>query len=217
MFLSSVPLYAKKPPSGNRSQLGAREPMPSDRPMNSQSASPARIKTSTYAPQGRASARPMTIARITKALRIRTISALGFQPPARNLFWVVTSVGLGRELVLGPASKAADARSVVGQRRFEVFLTEIRPQRFGYEHLRVGRLPQQEVAHASFAGGADDEVGVGQVGDVQPRRDRRLVDLFGSETVGNELLDGIQDLGAAAVVEADVEHAVGVAAGAIGR
>src|SRR5260370_34241673 len=135
MFFSSVPLYAKKPPSGNRSQLGAREPMPSDRPMNSHSASPARIKTRTYAPHGRASARPMTIARITKALRIRTISALGFQPPASTLFWVVTSVGLGPELVLGPASKAADARCVIGQRRFEVCFVKIRPQRLGHEHL----------------------------------------------------------------------------------
>src|SRR6202165_1286898 len=134
MFLSRVPLYTKKMPSGNSSHTGAREPMPSDRPMNSQSASPARIRTRTNAPQGRASARPMTIARMTNALRIRTINELGFQPDSKT-FWVVNSVGPGLELVLGPAAEPPNPRCIVGQRRLEVLDVEVGPEGLGDEHL----------------------------------------------------------------------------------
>src|ERR1700681_2048957 len=170
-------------PSGNSSHDGAREPMPSDRPMNSQSASPARIKTRTKAPQGRASARPMTIARITNALRIRTISAVGFQPDSKT-FWVVKSVGPGLELVLGAAAEPANPRSILGQRRLEILDVKVGPERLGDEHLRVGRLPQKEVAHSALARSPDDQVGVGKVWVVEAGGDGGLIDLAGLDAFG---------------------------------
>src|SRR5258708_16448581 len=106
-------------PSGNSSQEGAREPMPSDRPMNSHKASPARIKTRTKAPQGRARARPMTIPRITNALRMRTMSELGFQPDSKR-FCVVNSVGPGLELVPGPAPEPPHPPGIVAHRPLQL-------------------------------------------------------------------------------------------------
>jgi len=39
------------------------------------------------------------------------------------------------------------------------------------------RLPQEEVAHALLSGRADDEVRVRELRVIQPRGDRRFVDL----------------------------------------
>src|SRR4029077_20590772 len=48
-----------------------------------------------------------------------------------------------------------------GYRLFQVLLAEIRPQRVDGHQLGVGRRPQQEIADALLAAGADQQVGVG--------------------------------------------------------
>ncbi len=53
---------------------------------------------------------------------------------------------------------------------------------------------------------ADHEVRVGQLGVVEPLGDSLLVDLLRRHLVGDELAHGVNDLGASAVVEGDVER-----------
>src|SRR5262245_48821479 len=116
----------------------------------------------------------MMAARITNALRMRTMSGLGFQLPISDAFLVVIQSSSGQTPHAGawrpqcglvwPAAEPADARRVLGQRRLEVVGTEVRPQRLGDDDLRVSALPEQEVAHAMLAGSADDKVRVGKAG-----------------------------------------------------
>jgi hypothetical protein len=85
---------------------------------------------------------------------------------------------------------------------------EVRPQDVGGPHLRVRDLPQQEVRDAQLAAGADEQVRIGMLGRVEPRRDGRLVDPIGGHTLIDEPLHGVHDLRPAAVVERDGHRAV---------
>ena len=53
---------------------------------------------------------------------------------------------------------------------------EIGPQHVEEHQLGIGRLPQQEVRQPLLAGGADDQVGVGDAGGRQEAGERRLVE-----------------------------------------
>src|SRR5262245_25800877 len=57
----------------------------------------------------------------------------------------------GRRQLLARAAEAALARPVRGECRLEGLRAEIRPERLGEMQLRVGELPQQEVADALLA------------------------------------------------------------------
>src|SRR5579859_4320480 len=41
---------------------------------------------------------------------------------------------------------------------------EVRPQGVGHKNFRVGDLPEQEVADAHFAAGANEQIGIGEAG-----------------------------------------------------
>src|SRR5436190_2745134 len=49
------------------------------------------------------------------------------------------------------------------QRRFELRHVEIRPERVAEENLGVRKIPQQEIADAMVAPGADEQIRVGHV------------------------------------------------------
>ena len=88
---------------------------------------------------------------------------------------------------------------------------EVRPQALGDDHLGVGRLPEQEIAHPVLAGRSDDEVGVGQVRVVEAGCDGAFIDLFGLESFRCNPPHRVDYLRSAAVVQTYVEHAVRVA------
>ena len=75
--------------------------------------------------------------------------------------------------------------------------------------LRVGDLPQQEVGDAHLPARADDQVGIGQPGGVEMRARTSSssicarVDSAPARDAGGDRADGVDDLGAAAVVERD--------------
>jgi hypothetical protein len=54
----------------------------------------------------------------------------------------------------------------------KVALAEIRPHFFHNDDFRIGDLPEQEIGDAHLAGGADQEVGVGDVGGVEVAREK---------------------------------------------
>ena len=58
-------------------------------------------------------------------------------------------------------------------------LAEVRPQRVGDPDLGVGDLPEQEVADAHLAAGADQQIGIGLAGGVEEAGEALLVDLVG--------------------------------------
>src|SRR5205085_4146400 len=52
------------------------------------------------------------------------------------------------------------APSVFFHRRVQIFFREIRPELGRHIHLRVGKLPKQEVRQSHFAGSANEQIGV---------------------------------------------------------
>lgn len=82
-------------------------------------------------------------------------------------------------------------------------LPEIRPERAGEVELRVGGLPEQEVAGPLYAAGPDDQVGAGELagdGRLEAAAEQRLVDVLRADQplvaatslrVADELLAGL--------------------------
>ena len=56
---------------------------------------------------------------------------------------------------------------------------EIRPQRVAEIQLGVSEVPQQEIADAMIAAGADEEVGIRRLAELQLAREALLVDVLG--------------------------------------
>src|SRR6185437_287949 len=102
-----------------------------------------------------------------------TVRACRYRPPsqiAASATGASTSADSTRSRN-APASAGANRRSVaplapaiISYRLFEVHLPEIRPQRRGKHELRIGALPQQEVADPLFAAGPDQQIRVGNIG-----------------------------------------------------
>src|SRR5437868_5602653 len=95
---------------------------------------------------------------------------------------------------------------LVGEDRFEqVAAAEIRPQRLGDPDFRVGDLPEEKVADAHLAAGPDQQIGIGLAGGVEELAEAPLVEIVGGHAGGDRAARGVDDLGAAAVVQRDVE------------
>src|SRR5688572_13156350 len=116
------------------------------------------------------------------------------------------------ELLAG-AAEAPLARAVGSDRRVERRGVEVRPERFGEVELAVGELPEQEVADALLAAGADEKIGLGRVAHREIRRKRGLFYGFQPWIVLQKLPHGLQDVPAAAVVRRDREREALVAGG----
>ena len=95
---------------------------------------------------------------------------------------------------------------IVENRAQQVGAIEIGPQRIGDIQLRISDLPQQEIADAHLAGGADQQVGVGRTGGVEPRRDGLFVDHnVVASRVFKEGLHRVDQLRASTVVDRQVD------------
>src|SRR5436305_4158939 len=115
----------------------------------------------------------------------------------------------------GAATLAADAAiatlaaAELGDRPFEMLLAEVGPQGVDEHQLGVGALPEQEIADALFAAGADQQVGIGHAGGQQLALEQVLVDLLRRELarrdLGGEVAGRLDDLVARAVVDADID------------
>ena len=79
----------------------------------------------------------------------------------------------GWRLDRSPAAEAAAAARVLVERVLEVARAEVGPELVDEDELGVGELPEQEVRDAQLAGGADEQVGVGQLGRVEVGGERR--------------------------------------------
>src|SRR5438270_47151 len=106
------------------------------------------------------------------------------------------------------AAIATFAAAELGNRLLEMLLAEVGPQGVDEDQLGVGALPQQEIADALLAAGADQQIRVGHAGGQQLALEARLVDALGRQFAGGDAprqaAGGAQDLVARAVVDADV-------------
>ena len=74
----------------------------------------------------------------------------------------------------------------------------------------VGGLPQEKVADAEFAAGADYQIGVGAVGGEQAAAEPGFIQILGGHALPQQFFDRRQNFLAAAVVKGQVEDDAGV-------
>src|SRR5690242_4235658 len=107
------------------------------------------------------------------------------------------------------AAIATFAAAKLGNRLLEMLLAEVGPQGVDEHQLSVGTLPQQEIADALLAAGADQQIRIGHARGQQLALEARLVDALGRQFAGGDAArqaaGGAQDLVARAVVDADID------------
>src|SRR5581483_2820347 len=103
------------------------------------------------------------------------------------------------------SAEAAPAPRVRRERVAQLAGPELRPQRVDEDELGVRELPEQEVRDSELAGRPDQQVGIRQLGRVEVRGERVLVDLARVDSRLREPASGLDDLGPSAVVERDPE------------
>jgi hypothetical protein len=104
------------------------------------------------------------------------------------------------------APEAPRAARVLEERVVERQRPEVGPQHVAEHELRVGTLPDEEVADPLLAAGPDQQVGVGHAGGVQGVRDGALVDRLGRDAARGQPPERVDELRPARVVEGDVEE-----------
>src|SRR3954471_17073014 len=121
------------------------------------------------------------------------------------------------------------ACAAIAPRPTEVFLDgaveivgiEVGPLPLEEDELGIGALPEQEVADALFAAGADQEIGIRHIGGQQKLREVLLVQLLrlqlAIERCLHRLLRGGDDLVATAVAEGDCQAGSLIGGGAAVR
>ena len=95
----------------------------------------------------------------------------------------------------------------------EARAVEIGPQRLSDENFSVRDLPQQEIADAHFAAGADEKIGIGKVGGVEVACQIFLGDRLGrlmAVARGEDCVHGIDNFCTATIVQRDVQDHTGV-------
>src|SRR5207249_5000116 len=181
-------------------------------------------------PGGPSSARPL------RGLRTNARAASAARPrprrPARAPSRSASSV-LGRRdrrrahLVRGPqlfafdlgggAAEAALALLEEGERLEVVALAEVGPQGVGHVHLGVRELPEEEVAEAHLAAGADQEIGIRDAARAEVLGERAGGDPVGVELAAPDApgagARGARDLLAPAVADGEDHGHTGVAPG----
>src|ERR1700716_210376 len=184
--------------SGNSSQRGAGGPMAFVGCQYSISPAPTTTATAAYTqtePAIRA-ASTRAISTAAVAMRVGMLDRRATTTGGWSAFASATSIGN----LLRPRPESAHAPLVGGERLVEVRAAEIGPERLGAVELRVGRLPEQEVAEPHLAGGADNQVRVGQPAGVEVTREVGFVELREVRAIARQLVNRIDDLLAAAVV-----------------
>ena len=100
-------------------------------------------------------------------------------PPAAQPAVSLAGLGAGHGSGSGLRDQAAEpafAPAIFGDRAFERGAVEVGPVGRNEHQFAVGRLPEQEVRQPLLAAGADDQIGVGQVGRVEIRPIESAVD-----------------------------------------
>ncbi len=145
----------------------------------------------------------------------------GVKPPQREIAeafgWRGLAGGGGWGGVY--AAVAALALLEVDEGLEETGAIEIGPQDFRDEDFGVGDLPEEEIADTHFAAGANEEIGIRQIRRVEMARDFIFGDQFPvavAVAFGEDGVHGVDDFGAATIVESDVQNHAGIGGGGFG-
>src|SRR5271165_7209873 len=84
-------------------------------------------------------------------------------------------------------AKTALACTIFGNRALKRSAVEVRPIDRNKYKLTVGSLPQQEIGHALLATGADQQIGIGNVGSVQARGEKISRNRFRLELASGDI------------------------------
>src|SRR6266850_782422 len=122
----------------------------------------------------------------------------------------LTSLGAERHRRRLDAAVAAFALLVGDDSFQQIAAAEVGPQRLGDPDLGVGDLPQEEIAHAHLAAGPDQQIRIRLAGGVEEFTEAPLVEIVGAHTGRDGAPRRVDDLGAPAIVQRDVEHHAGV-------
>src|SRR4029079_2076035 len=121
-----------------------------------------------------------------------------------------TTADSARSRISGPGSSSAPeaprAARVLEERVVECLRPEVRPQDVAEHELRVGALPDQEVADPLLAARPDEEVGGRHPRGVQGVRDGALIDRLGRDATRGQPSEGVHELRAPRVVEGEVQE-----------
>ena len=132
----------------------------------------------------------------------------------RSLLRRITRSRAAREL-FARAAKTPLALKVPGKGRIEGGTVEIRPQELGEIELRIGKLPDQEVADALLAAGADEEIWLRRIAHGEMRRQLRLAVPAGTaRSRARHGVDRLKEIPSSAVVRRDGEGELAIAGGA---
>mmetsp|Transcript_10610 Transcript_10610/g.43394 ORF Transcript_10610/g.43394 Transcript_10610/m.43394 type:complete len:538 (+) Transcript_10610:732-2345(+) len=118
----------------------------------------------------------------------------------------IAKVPSGRDRGVLDAAEAAVPLVEGRNSGIEFTLTELGPQTVREHELGVGGLPEQEVADAHLAAGADEQVRVGRVAQRHELRQPGLGQLGGRHAGGDGLAAGLHDVPPPPVVEGDVQR-----------
>ena len=86
--------------------------------------------------------------------------------------------------MLGSKAETALAALEADNAVDKVLLGEVGPEMVGYEDFGVGQLPEEEVADAEVATGADEQIGVGDAGSGEVVGDSDVGDIVGEDVAG---------------------------------
>src|SRR5689334_3050111 len=120
--------------------------------------------------------------------------------PARSLAggrlkrFLSRSLCAERDRLLLDAAVAAIALLVGEDRLEQMTAPEVGPQRLGYPDLRVGDLPEQEVADAHLAAGPDQQIGIRLPRRVEKIAEAPLVEVVGIDPRRQHALHRVDDL-----------------------
>ena len=117
----------------------------------------------------------------------------------------------------GQTAEPAFPPGVFGDRPFQRGLVEIRPVDRHEHQFAVGRLPHQEIRQPLLAAGADDQIGIGNIGRVEISAERIGIDrrriALALRDLARQPLRRVGDFLARAVIEGDDEVELGVGPG----
>lgn len=115
--------------------------------------------------------------------------------------------------MLAGEAKAALAAIVIGNGGSEIGFGKVGPKRGRENELGVGGLHQKEVADTGLAGGADHEVGIGEIGGGEVAGEsgpRIVVEILPAGGNGGGVgAGGVNDLGAGSVVKRENKGVIG--------
>src|SRR6056297_651106 len=193
------------------------------------SAAPARQSTAIHEACATALSTPASLAfsqppATSKSKASTTLNqVVGSKSSAASTSAASTSEVITRDLsmllcvALGKASEAPLALPEIVQRRIQVGLGEVRPERIAEMEFGIGKIPQQVIGKPALSAGPDEQVRFRLARKLERVAECGLVDAarikFASARLLGESARGRHDVVSSAVARCDVEQEAGVVAG----